>query len=200
MGSMVISAEAEDKFHARLHEIDIRAAAAVRRGGCPRGGCGGPLHTADYARRVRGLSASAEEAGGYGTRLSLCCARCRRRATPPSVRFFGRFVYAMRTLVAWALVNEARETAPPSKPAPSRQTLGRWGELWRERVPRLPSVALLVSALVVAEGGSETHLVVALAERLEGTPEVVVAQVHRLLSPLTTATVPPERARSVMVD
>jgi len=52
--------------------------------------CGGPLHRGDYPRKPRGgLLAIAAEA--FGRRFSLCCGRegCRRRVTPPSVRFLG---------------------------------------------------------------------------------------------------------------
>ena len=50
--------------------------------------CGGVLHRADYARKVRCVKVEAR-------RLSLCCAQesCRRRKMPGSVRFLGRKVY-----------------------------------------------------------------------------------------------------------
>ena len=56
--------------------------------------CGGPLHRSDYARKPRGalMAAAGEE---FVTRFSLCCGRdgCRKRATPPSLRFLGRRAY-----------------------------------------------------------------------------------------------------------
>lgn len=198
MSEMLISFEAEDKFHASLLAIDAEAARAVRRGGCPRAGCLGKLHAGNYARKVRGLSASAESAGRYSVRFSLCCSRrgCRRRATPPSVRFFGRYVYAMEVLSAWGIVGLVKASAPPM---PSRQTLRRWNDFVRARMPRMPVVALLMAALVVPSAGASTSVVVALFEATSGASAERIAQVHRLLSPLTTVTVPPERARWAMV-
>jgi hypothetical protein len=40
-------------------------------------------------------------------RLSLCCSQCRRRTTPPSVRFLGRRVY-----LAAVVVLVQRDAAP----------------------------------------------------------------------------------------
>src|SRR3989304_4273818 len=55
--------------------------------------CGGRLHRAHYPRKPRGGPAELEP--GQERRLSFCCARegCRRRTTPPSLRFLGRRVY-----------------------------------------------------------------------------------------------------------
>jgi hypothetical protein len=55
--------------------------------------CGGKLHVAHYPRKPRGIRGSLD--GSVKTRLSFCCATdgCRRRCTPPSVRFLGRKVY-----------------------------------------------------------------------------------------------------------
>jgi hypothetical protein len=72
-----------------LDEAVTRRVAAER---CPV--CNGPLHRGDYDRKPRGaLIAAAGEA--FARRFSLCCGRegCRKRATPPSVRFLGRRVY-----------------------------------------------------------------------------------------------------------
>jgi hypothetical protein len=64
----------------------------VRAAGCPY--CGAALHAGDYPRKPRGVPRSLL-GPAYERRLSLCCSRegCRRRVTPPSVRFFGRRVY-----------------------------------------------------------------------------------------------------------
>ena len=70
-----------------LFAIDQDLADAIRKIGCP---CGGRLHSADYLRNPCGV------AGGLidelRIRLSFCCDRdgCRKRTTPPSVRFLGR--------------------------------------------------------------------------------------------------------------
>ena len=53
--------------------------------------CGGKLHQADYPRSPHGLSEA--DAEHYQFRRSVCCGKCRKRHTPPSVRFFGRRWY-----------------------------------------------------------------------------------------------------------
>jgi hypothetical protein len=60
---------------------------------CSRGcsGCGGRLHRAEYPRKPRGAQCKLDPA--YRRRFSFCCAACRRRTTPYSVRFLGRRVY-----------------------------------------------------------------------------------------------------------
>jgi len=80
----------DSRFYQFLFRIDQDIAAQVRAGGCC---CGGILHSARYPRKPRGIRTKMDES--YTSRLSFCCARegCRRRSTPPSVRFLGRKVY-----------------------------------------------------------------------------------------------------------
>src|SRR5258708_17558960 len=84
--------EIGDKFFRWLAEIDEETSRQVALGGCP--ACGGRLHRGDYPRKPRGgLLGIAGEV--FSKRISLCCGRagCRKRATPPSVRFLGRRIY-----------------------------------------------------------------------------------------------------------
>ena len=76
-------------FFALLLHSDEDLAEAAREGGCP--ACGGTLHQADYPRNPHGCPEPWREA--FATRRSFCCAQCRRRLTPRSVRFLGRRVY-----------------------------------------------------------------------------------------------------------
>jgi hypothetical protein len=69
-----------------LNEIDQELAETTRQKGCPY--CGGKLHLADYPRSPFGLPPQLRDSFEY--RLSFCCSQCRKRTTPPSVRFFGR--------------------------------------------------------------------------------------------------------------
>ncbi len=79
------------RFYQFLFHIDQEIAGDVRLEGCTH--CGGRLHFACYPRKPRGMRCARD--GRYDTRLSFCCANdgCRRRCTPPSVRFLGRKVY-----------------------------------------------------------------------------------------------------------
>jgi hypothetical protein len=70
-----------------LEKVDSDLTQETRLKGCLL--CGGKLHRSDYDRKPRG-------GPQWDLRFSLCCAKegCRRRHTPPSVRFMGRRVYA----------------------------------------------------------------------------------------------------------
>lgn len=74
-----------------LEKIDKDLAEAARSRGCFRCGAG-KLHVSNFGRQPRGLP----EGMDWDKRLSFCCDQdgCRRRVTPPSVRFLGRKVYA----------------------------------------------------------------------------------------------------------
>jgi len=81
----------DSRFYQFLFRIDQGIANEVQLEGCAHCGC--TLHVACYPRKPRGIRCALD--GTYETRLSFCCARdgCRRRCTPPSVRFLGRNVY-----------------------------------------------------------------------------------------------------------
>jgi hypothetical protein len=77
---------ADQKLFQLLEKVDADLTAEARSKGCLL--CGGPMHRSDYERKPRG-------GPQWDLRFSLCCAQegCRRRQTPPSVRFMGRRVY-----------------------------------------------------------------------------------------------------------
>jgi hypothetical protein len=122
------------RFQAFLLEADHEIAAEAREEGCPR--CGGVLHSAAFQRKPRG------EALGLGDdqarRCSFCCAEegCRRRRTPPSLRFLGRKVYLGAVVV---FISAMRHGATPARMQKLRETFGvsrrtveRWRRWWRE--------------------------------------------------------------------
>ena len=121
-----------DKFLQWLVEIDEAACARVASAGCP--WCDGPLHRSDYPRKPRGgLLAVGGEV--FTRRLSLCCGweGCRRRATPPSVRFLGRRVYLGVAVILASIASQALGAAREVKRAtgiPAR-TVGRWRRWWQ---------------------------------------------------------------------
>jgi hypothetical protein len=87
-------------FFEQLVGVDLKVANELRLRGCPRPGCKGRMHRADFPRKVRGLTG---ETRRFESRVGLCCGRCRRRVLPPTVRFFGRSSYAfVAALVAVA--------------------------------------------------------------------------------------------------
>jgi hypothetical protein len=117
-----------------LHRLDVDLAQTVRALGCHY--CDGALHSAHYARKPRGgppgLAAKIDQ------RFSFCCARdgCRRRMTPPSVRFLGRRVYfGAVVLLASALrdgLTARRVEALREQLGVDVRTLRRWRRWWQE--------------------------------------------------------------------
>lgn len=126
-------------FWAFLFSIDQDLAESARQKKCP---CGGCLHRADYPRKPRGGGDDLPEQ--YVCRLSFCCARegCRKRVTPPSVRFLGRKVYLGVVVI---LVAAMRQGPSPRRVrelsrrfGADRHTIARWRQFWSEHVPQTP--------------------------------------------------------------
>ena len=111
------------KFWHVLIAADEMICRQVQRAGCP--WCGGPLDRGDYERKPRGIEAALREA--FNHRCSTCCRECRKRVTPPSVRFLGRKVYA------GAIVMLATIRALVCGAAP--RTLARWQAWWTTVLP-----------------------------------------------------------------
>jgi hypothetical protein len=120
-------------FFDLLLRIDEDRAEEAQASGCT---CGGRLHQAHYRRKPRG--------GPQGlcrrasVRLSYCCSveGCRRRCTPPSLRFLGRKVFfGVVVLLVPALREELkgkRLRRLLEKLPVSARTVRRWQRWWRE--------------------------------------------------------------------
>jgi len=117
-----------------LHRLDVDLAQTARASGCQY--CDGVLHSAHYARKPRGGPRGL--AAEIDRRLSFCCARdgCRRRTTPPSVRFLGRRVYFGAVVL---LVSALRDGLAPRRVRALREQLGvdvrtlrRWRRWWQQ--------------------------------------------------------------------
>ena len=173
-------------FYRFLTDIDQDIAAEVQAGGCP---CGGVLHSARYPRKPRGIRSALDES--YNTRLSFCCAEdgCRRRTTPPSVRFLGRKVYLGVMVLLMAAMRHGlstrRRQALIEALDVSPQTLWRWRRWWQGTFPR--------SRCWRAEQGlfmppiPPQQLPDTLLERLTSESLVVgVCHLLRLVAPTTT--------------
>ncbi len=113
--------------------LDQDLAREAQAAGCR--ACGGRLHSALYPRKPRG---GPDDLGpSYESRFSFCCARegCRRRTTPPSVRYLGRRVYLGAVIV---LVTAMQAGLTPIRTqrlqeliGVSIRTLKRWRTWWR---------------------------------------------------------------------
>ena len=182
-------------FWAFLFTIDQDLAETVRRDGCR---CGGRLHRADYPRKPRG--GPDIPPATYKTRFSFCCNRdeCRKRSTPPSVRFLGRKIYLGAFVV---LISAMRHGPTPRRVRElttlfgvDRRTIARWEEFWREHFPQsyfwkiagarvilLADVATLPLSLL-----NSFHLRCDDCSNCDGWGRLL-----RFLSPITTAADPP---------
>jgi len=124
-------------FWVFLFTVDQGLADDAKARGCS---CGGRLHCANYPRKPRGGGTDLPPC--YGHRLSFCCERdgCRKRTTPPSVRFLGRKVYLGAVVV---LVAAMRHGPSPRRVREltqlfdtDRRTIARWCIFWREHFPQ----------------------------------------------------------------
>jgi hypothetical protein len=123
---------ADPKFHERILDFDRDRAKACRAAGCP--DCGGPLHAANYLRKLRGwLIALGEQ---HNLRFSFCCAvdGCRDRATPPSLRFLSRKVYLATIVTLISAMRNGLTERRLGKLAEAigvdRRTVARWRSWW----------------------------------------------------------------------
>ena len=119
-----------------LLSVDRELAEATRKSVCP---CGGRLHYANYLRKPGG--GPRELPKQCRLRYSFCCDRdgCRKRVTPPSVRFLGRKVYLGAVVILVAAMRQGptpRRVRELSKLFDAdRRTITRWQVFWREHFP-----------------------------------------------------------------
>ncbi len=179
--SAIITAE----FIRELYQEDLEQAERVRDAGCPH--CGGVLHSARYRRKPRGLEAVLPE---LESRESFCCAECRKRRTPESVRFLGRKVYLAVSIAVAAIMRGHGEAVAKICAAigVSDDTERRWVRWLKGPVYQSPwwkvAQALVVPAIV------GNRLIVELYERLREAARSVQTALRKLLTFINPITVP----------
>lgn len=174
------------RLYDMLQRIDEDLASRARVAGC---GCGARLHSARYPRKPRGGPPALD--ASYEHRLSFCCAQagCRKRTTPPSVRFLGRKVYLGAIVV---LVSALRQGPNPTRVRAlhelfgvGERTLRRWRQWWQRTFAE--------GAFWRAARGRVLPVVAArdlprgLVERFAGAAMDRACHVLRFLAPITTA-------------
>jgi hypothetical protein len=174
------------RFFAFLLEADREIAAEARAAGCAH--CGGVLHSARFRRKPRGGPPEVGEEAEL--RWSFCCAEegCRKRRTPPSLRFLGRKVYYAAVVV---IVSAMRQGATPARMRKlremlgvSRRTVARWRTWWQttfaeSRFWRRSKAALMPPVETM-------RLPASLWERFGGSDEEArLVALLRFLGPLT---------------
>lgn len=174
---------------ARFYEFELEAdrslLAEARRKACVV--CGDRLHSGNFQRKPRGGPAGLCEDADL--RYSLCCAdeECRKRVTPPSLRFLGRKVYLGAVVVVVAAM---RHGASPSRMRQlrelfgvSRRTVERWRRWWATTFAEGPfwkaAAAAFLPAVEVA------RLPASLLERFLGNEEERLILLLRFLGPIT---------------
>lgn len=126
------------KWQVTVTAMDLQLAEERKSKGCPY--CGGKLHSARFPRLLCGESGDAPISVH---RHSFCCETCRKRVTPPSVRFFGRRRYAMTSMLLISVLQpgkakKAQHDKLRSLLGISKRTLARWRLWWREALVRTP--------------------------------------------------------------
>lgn len=180
---MLLALLRDPRFYAMKLRMDRALLDEMRARACRR--CGKRLHSADFGRKPRGGPADLGE--DADVRFSLCCARCRKRHTPPSVRFLGRKVYWSGVV---AVVSAMRHGATPARMRKlrehlgvSRRTVERWRRWWRETFAESPFWRAARAALLPpVEAG---RLPASLLERFAGDDEGRLLALLRLLGPIT---------------
>lgn len=181
-------------FLCSLLDLDLETTARVRADHCSH--CGGPLFRANYPRKPRGVPEGFEDE--FSKRLSLCCGAesCRKRTTPPSVRFLDRRVYIGVTFVLLSMlrhgITDAREAQLRREfhgefPADER-TLTRWRKAWQHVLPASPFWRVARSQL--RSPVPSTDLPAGLVQSFIGNPAQQLASTLKFLSPLSTSSSP----------
>jgi hypothetical protein len=174
---------ADPRLYNYLLRLDRALCERARHAGCPQ--CAGRLHSATYPRKPRGVPPGLDDAV-HTRRLSLCCADCRQRVTPPSVRFLGRRVYTgvVLVLACARTLTAARIRELTALLGVDRRTLRRWRRWWRESLVRSPWWRAARARLMPPV--EELQLPGSLLERFEATDPVRrVADVLAFLTPLS---------------
>jgi hypothetical protein len=175
-----------------LAKVDSDLAEQVRQGGCLH--CAGKLHSAKYKRKPRSGDTKCEEVHRHG----FCCDQdgCRKRHTPPSVRFLGRRVYWGVVVV---LVSAAHHGLSAERMRVLREALGidrrtlerrrQWwletsvqGSFWRIARARLMPLVC------------EQSLPLSLGQAFGLDRPGQLLELLKFLSPLTTRSIPLERS------
>lgn len=171
----------DPKFLELLLCIDHDLAAQTRAEGCR---CGGALHRADYPRKPRGCPR--EVRSEHSSRLSFCCASCRGRSTPTSVRFLGRRVYLGLAVVLVSVRSSALAAAAARLGlvlGVARRTVVRWRVWWRDQFPKTPLWRAVGAGLMPPV--PEEQLPGGLVERFAGPTHEALTRLLVWLSPVT---------------
>jgi hypothetical protein len=175
-------------FHAFLMTVDQALAEEAFSQGCLI--CHGPLHQANYPRSPMGIPAQLRE--HYDERISFCCADCRSRTTPESVRFFGRrwfpapWLVLLNTLTLGINAKRLAQLKHHFFVTISESTLKRWRSWWRESFLQTPFWQQAQGLVIVTLKMSDKPLLRRLIDVFKGRLKDKLCSLLRWLSPLTS--------------
>lgn len=182
---------ANPQLHQFLEKVDSDLAEKVHQDGCLH--CPGKLHRAKYKRKPRSGTEKIEKT----YRASFCCDRdgCRKRHTPPSVRFLGRRIYWGVVVV---LVSAAHHGIKPERMRFLREALGidrrtleRWRQWWLETFVQSSFWRLARARFMPLVCEKTLPLSLGRAFQLDRRDRLL--ELLKFLSPLTTTSIPLER-------
>ncbi len=149
--------------------------------------CRSAVHSGRYRRKPRGrLCRLSEE---HDWRFSFCCSRdgCRKRKTPPSLRFLGPKVYLAAMVVLIAIMREgatdARMRRLSGLVGVDRRTVERWRKWWRCTFTVTPFWQIARAAVMPPV--DQDRLPVALIERFTGGDREKLVALLRFIGPIT---------------
>jgi hypothetical protein len=175
-----------------FENCDSDLAENCRQQGCLH--CPGKLHRSDYRRKPRSGPDDFKEEW----RDSFCCDQdgCRKRHTPPSVRFLGRKVYWG---IAVILVSAMRHGLKPDRVQTLRESLGidrrtleRWRRWWLENFVQSPFWKAARAQFMPPV--CENNLPLSLCEAFHIERRDRLLDLLEFLSPITTSSIPLERS------
>lgn len=176
------------KLYDWQEKIDNEFAEKVRMAGCEH--CQGVLHRGDYDRKPRGVKDGQEAIEHWDKRASFCCNQegCRKRHTPPSVRFLGSKVYVGIVVILVAAMmhgpNGRRVAVLHEALGIDKRTLLRWRQWWLEEFVQTPFWKVNRARFMpVLEEALMPHCLV---ESFSAARRAGLIKLMEFLSPITT--------------
>jgi hypothetical protein len=145
------------------------------------------LHSARYLRKPRGRPCLLGPE--HDLRFSFCCAvdGCRRRGTPPSLRFLGRKVYLAAIVVLISIlrhgVSASRMQRLSGVISIDRRTVERWRTWWRNTFAASPFWRSARAAFMPPV--DQERLPASLIERFTGDDIARLVALLRFIGPIT---------------
>lgn len=173
--------EQDPKFFRFLIRIDRELSELARRKGCP---CGGVLHRANFPRKPRGCPLAYRTE--FESRLSFCCAHCRKRTTPRSVRFLGRRLYLSWVMLLVSARHAKRQTSTNALATAvnvSSRTINRWRIWWQRDF--VDSAFWQIQQALFIPHVSTNRLPASLLERFDRSSGQALRRALIFLAPIT---------------